>query len=197
MSRIYYRINTLLSKINLVFLKLKFKNLSIGENCRIDWNSYVDISQNRCVIGDNVILQSLQKNYHVGMPFPASILIDVKNAKIEIGNGTSIHGAYIHAQKSIIIGEDCAIAAGVNIIDCNGHVLNSLHRNNVRDIPEEIVIGNNVWIGLNAIILKGSIIGDNCVVGAGSVVKGNFEENSLIMGNPAKFIKTITMNDKV
>ena len=49
-----------------------------------------------------------------------------------------------------------------------------------------IVIGNNVWIGLNAIILKGSVIGDNSVVTAGSVVKGVFPNNALIQGNPAQ-----------
>lgn len=191
MSKIYYRVNTFLSRIKLIYLKFKFKKLKIGMNCRIDWNSYIDIGQNQCSIGNNVTLQSLQKNYHVGMPFPTSILIDVLGAKVEIGDGSSIHGCYIHAQKLIKIGKDCAIAAGVNIIDSNGHIMNSKSRNSNRDLPKEIVIGNNVWIGLNAVILKGSIIEDNCVIGAGSVVKGHYKANSLIVGNPAKFIKKI------
>jgi acetyltransferase-like isoleucine patch superfamily enzyme len=195
MSRAYYRIHALLSRLNLAYLKNKYKNLSVGRNCRIDWNSYIDIRNNKCIIGDNVILQSLQKNYHVGIPFPASILIDVKGAKVEIGDGSSLHGVYVHAQKSIKIGKDCAIAAGVNIVDSNGHVLYSKIRKNVRDTPEEIIIGNNVWIGMNAIILKGTVLGDNCVVGAGSVVKGVYETNSLIVGNPAKFIKKIELED--
>lgn len=195
MSRLYYRTNALLNRLNLIYLKMKFKNLKVGKNCRIDWNSYIDVRQNECIIGNNVILQSLKKNYHVGMPFAATILIDVLGAKVKIGDGTSIHGCYVHAQKSIIIGNDCAIAAGVNIIDSNGHVINSKLRKSVRDIPEEIIIGDNVWIGLNAVILKGSNIGDNCVVGAGSIVKGIFEKNSLIMGNPAKVIKKIEITD--
>lgn len=46
-----------------------------------------------------------------------------------------------------------------------------------------------MWIGLNALILKGTIIGDNCVVGAGAVVKGKFPANCVIAGNPAKIVK--------
>ena len=52
-------------------------------------------------------------------------------------------------------------------------------------------IGKNVWIGANVTILKDSVIGDNCVVGAGSVVKGKYRENTVIAGNPAVEKKVI------
>jgi acetyltransferase-like isoleucine patch superfamily enzyme len=52
----------------------------------------------------------------------------------------------------------------------------------------KIVIGNNVFIGINCIILSNTSIGDNCIVGAGSVVRGQFPENSVIAGNPAQII---------
>ena len=44
-----------------------------------------------------------------------------------------------------------------------------------------VKIGNNVWIGANAVILRGTVIGDNCVIGAGTVVKGTFESGSVII----------------
>lgn len=185
------KINKFINYIFLFYLKNKYKKLKVGKNVRIDWNSDITLHNNRCIIGNNVILQSISKGYHAGMPFPSAILIDVKGAFVEIGDETSIHGCYIHAQKGIKIGSKCAIAAGVNIIDCNGHRIDSLDRNKDRDIPESILIGNNVWIGLNSIILKGTIIGDNSVVSAGSLVKGKFPENSIIAGNPAKVIDTI------
>jgi serine acetyltransferase len=50
------------------------------------------------------------------------------------------------------------------------------------------VIRNNVFIGINCIILSNTSIGDNCIVGAGSVVRGHFPENSIIAGNPAQVI---------
>jgi acetyltransferase-like isoleucine patch superfamily enzyme len=56
---------------------------------------------------------------------------------------------------------------------------------------EEIVIGKNCFVGCNALILKGTILEDGCVVGAGAVVSGQFEENSVIVGNPAKVIKKL------
>jgi len=128
------------------------------------------------------------------MPFPCTLLADTQSAIIEIGSHTRINGAYIHAQSEIRIGENCLIAAGVNIIDSNGHQFDSINRTIGRDIPRPIVIGHNVWIGLNATILKGTTIGDNSVVSAHSVVQGNFPANSLIEGNPAKIVKTIIVS---
>lgn len=177
------------------YIKTKHHNLSIGHNTRIDWNTFVFLNNNNCKIGNNVIIQSISRGYHAGMPFPSALFIDVEGATIEIGDDTLIHGCYIHAQKEIRIGSKCAIAAGVNIIDSNGHRLDSLDRNKQRDNPESIIIGDNVWIGLNAIILKGTSIGDNSVISAGSIVKGHFPENSLISGNPAKIIDTIKIKN--
>jgi acetyltransferase-like isoleucine patch superfamily enzyme len=51
-----------------------------------------------------------------------------------------------------------------------------------------IRIGNNVFVGTNCIILYGTTIGDNCIVGAGSVVRGHYPDNSVIVGNPAKVV---------
>jgi acetyltransferase-like isoleucine patch superfamily enzyme len=195
MGMIRNRFNRLMNFFFKFYIKRKYNKLSIGSNTRIDWNTFVSLNNNSCNIGSNVIIQSISRGYHAGMPFPSSLFIDVKGASIEIGDDTSIHGCYIHAQKEIKIGSKCAIAAGVNIIDSNGHRLDSTDRNKQRDNPESIIIGNNVWIGLNAIILKGTNIGDNSVVSAGSVVKGHFPENSLISGNPAKIIDTIKIKN--
>ncbi len=89
------------------------------------------------------------------------------------------------------IGSDCRIAAGVTILDYNGHETYSLNRTVGIDVPSSVMIGNNVWIGLNAVIIKGTQIGDNCIVSAGSVVKGIFLSNCIITGNPAKVVKSI------
>lgn len=97
--------------------------------------------------------------------------------------------------EKIKIGKNCVIAAGVNILDSNGHELISTNRTNHQaDTPKDIIIKENVWIGLNSVILKGTIIGNNCVIGANSVVKGVFEDNSLIQGNPAVLISKLPIN---
>src|SRR5690606_9691564 len=116
---------------------------------------------------------------------------DVEGAEIIIGESCRLNGVYIHAQSSIRIGKNTVIASGVNIIDSNGHELVSKNRTKGRDSAKPIKIDENVWIGLNAIILKGTEIGKNSVVSAGSVVKGFFPDNSIISGNPAKLVDTI------
>ena len=55
--------------------------------------------------------------------------------------------------------------------------------------PRTIKIGNHVWIGTSAIILKGSVIRENSIVAAGAIVSGEFPPNSVIAGNPAKVVK--------
>jgi len=168
------------------------RNLKLGKKVRIDFNTVISISRTGVLsIGDNSFIRSKSKGYHGGMPFNSTLLIDKENALIEIGRNVHINGAYIHCQRHISIGNYCVIAAGVNILDSNGHIVLSRNRTIGRDDPSAIIIGNNVWIGLNSIILKGTIIGDNSIVGAGSVVKGNFPENSIIKGNPAVIITNL------
>lgn len=182
-------------KIYTLILPQCRKRLSIGKATQIDYKTVVRIWNGGAInIGHNVYLKSCQRGYHAGMPFSTTLFVDKKDALIEIGDNCRINGAYIHAQKKISIGNNCVIASGVNIIDSNGHLLLSNNRTTGRDNPKEIIIGNNVWIGINCIILKGSIIGDNCVVAAGSIVKGVFPENSLLQGNPASIVKKLDVS---
>jgi acetyltransferase-like isoleucine patch superfamily enzyme len=170
-------------------------NISIGKGTRIDPRSSILTRDGGVHVGVNCYLRSQKKGYHAGMPFPTTLLVDVKNARIVIGDNCRMNGAYVHAQKGITIGKNCVIAAGVNIMDSNGHELYSNDRTKGRDTAKEIAIGDNVWIGLNAIILKDTCIGNNSVIAAGSVVKGNFPENSLIQGNPAILMKRLEINE--
>lgn len=142
-------------------------------------------------LGENVTLRSDSFVYHVGMPFNTTILCEGSGSLVEIGDQCRINGTYIHARKKIKIGGGCLFAAGTNIIDSNGHKLNSKDRIHTTDDPIEISIGSNVWVCSNSIILKGTNIGDNCVVSANSVVKGNFPANSIIQGNPATIVGTL------
>lgn len=163
---------------SLIFYKSKIVNKSLSGGVKIG---------SQCRIGTSSL------GYHAGMPFYTSILNDGVKSRVEIGNNCRINGAYIHAEKSIVIGDNCVIAAGVSLIDSNGHEINSANRTVGRDKPSSITLGNNVWIGLNAIILKDTTIGENSIVAAGSVVKGHFPANSLLQGNPAKKVKELNI----
>ena len=163
-------------------------------SCRVDFKTRIWIkNKEQLQIGNNVTLNSKEKGYHAAMPFPTTLLVDVPTAKIVIGDNTRINGVYIHAQCEIRIGMNCVIAAGVNIIDSNGHQVHSANRTIGRDKPQPITIEDNVWIGLNSIILKDTIIGRNSIVAAGSVVKGHFPDNVIIQGNPAIVVGQIRL----
>ena len=144
-------------------------------------------------IGEGCTIGRKAKGYHAGMPFYTTLLNDGNDSHIIIGDNCRLNGAYVHVQNNITIGNNCVLAAGISIIDSNGHELYSKDRTIGHDTSKPIRIGNNVWIGLNSIILKDTTIGDNSVVAAGSVVKGHFPANSLLQGNPAVVVKNLEM----
>ncbi len=158
--------------------------VKIGRKTLVFYKSSIISEDGTCVkIGRNCLIGRSKYGYHAGMPFYTTILVDEKDASVEIGDNCRLNGVYIHAKKKVKIGDNCVFASNVNIIDSNGHETNSLDRTIGKDEPLNIVIGNNVWIGLNVVILKGSIIGDNSIIAAGCVVKGVFPANSIISTN--------------
>jgi maltose O-acetyltransferase len=92
----------------------------------------------------------------------------------------------------IEIGKCCKITSGVKILahDYSYSVLRPIYH---EMLPTTGItkIGNNVFIGMNAIILMNTTIGDNCIIGAGAIVNGNVESGTIYAGNPAKQISTI------
>jgi acetyltransferase-like isoleucine patch superfamily enzyme len=104
------------------------------------------------------------------------------NGTMSIGKNTSLnHGCIFTCYEKIVIGEDVQFGPNVLIYDHDHdfRVENGLKKLKYKAAPVEI--GNNVWIGANTVILRGTKIGDNCVVGAGSVIKGEYEDNSIII----------------
>jgi len=89
----------------------------------------------------------------------------------------------------VIIGDNCTITYGCIILSHDG---SAEYLNPETDDGEgKVVIGNNVFIGVNAIILRNVTIGDNSVIGAGSVVTKDVPPSVVMMGNPAKIIRQI------
>lgn len=178
-----------------MFFALKYfgnDKLKLGLKVVLQYRTRIWIQEGRVIIGDNVLLRSDPRGYHGAMAFPTTLYSEGKEAIIEIGNDSRLNGVFVHAKSKIEIGKGCLIASGVNLIDTNGHLVRSLSgfKDNCDDaIP--ISIGNNVSIGINSLILKGTKIGENSVVSANSVVNGVFPSNSLIIGNPAVKVKNL------
>ncbi len=113
-----------------------------------------------------------------------------RSGEIEIGDYCLISpGVRISAAESIRIGHNCMFAANVYISDSDWHGI----YNRIRPFrcTKPVVLENNVWLGESVIVNKGVTIGENSVIGAGSVVTKDIPANSIAAGNPAKVIKSI------
>ncbi|HEY6111442.1 MAG TPA: acyltransferase [Chthoniobacterales bacterium] len=127
-----------------------------------------------------------------------------KDGRCTIGDFSLVNGALIMAEERIDIGSHCLISWNVGLADSDFHPLepaqrlvdaqalapffkNRPARPRLKTAP--IKICDNVWIGMNAVILKGVTIGENSVVAAGSVVTKTVEPNTVVAGNPAIVVK--------
>lgn len=116
------------------------------------------------------------------------------NNSIEIGESVTSEGELELAaceSKSIKVGDDCMFSYGIHIRTTDSHSIIDYNGNRI-NLGADISIGNHVWIGAETMILKGSVIPDNCVVGAKSMVTSSLvsEDKSMIAGIPAKVLKT-------
>ncbi|MBV9174029.1 MAG: acyltransferase [Chloroflexi bacterium] len=118
-----------------------------------------------------------------------SIFAVFQGGRLEIGDRTSInYGADFAVTGLVKIGEDCGIGTHVIVMDNDFHEIGDRSR---RPEPKPVVIGNRVWLANRSTILPGVTIGDDAIIGAGSVVMTDIPERSLAMGNPARVIKKL------
>lgn len=131
--------------------------------------------------------------FNRGIPFPTAptvMISNVNNLVLGKDNLNNFQSPGIYFQNygaKIILGDDCFIAPNVGLITANHDV-----ENPELTVPgKDIVLGHRCWIGMNSVILPGVHLGDETVVGAGSVVTRSFERgHQTIAGNPARVIKT-------
>lgn len=153
------------------------------------------------IIGNNVTVKSSFFSNLVGLYSRTIIVTRAPGAEIVIGDNVGISGATIYARSRIEIGENTCIGGNTKILDNDFHPIEVETRNRLLNDPnggnsdlipaKPIKIGKNCFIGCNSIILKGTILGNGCVVGAGAVVAGKFDDDCVIVGNPARVIKKL------
>lgn len=118
--------------------------------------------------------------------FEAAVVWVNERATLTLGDGYINSGANISVFSALTIGDDAVIGENVSIRDADNHALD--------DRPggaQPTVIGNHVWIGMNATILKGVRIGDGAVIGAGAVVTRDVPAGMLAAGVPAKPVRPV------
>lgn len=179
---------------SIVFRLLYWKNKLFLRSVKLNGYCVIFAFPDSCIkLGRGTVNSSFTSNM-LGL-WQRTIMVARYGGKIEIGDGFGISGSTIYSTASITIGKNATIGANCKIIDNDFHPLDpeqrrlGLNKEYAKRSP--ITIGDNCFIGMNSIILKGTVIGDNVVVGAGSVVHGSFPSNCIIAGNPARIIKKL------
>lgn len=117
--------------------------------------------------------------------------------RLSIGDGCFLgHNCAITVAREVRIGNYCLIAGGVRISDFDGHSVDAAARRSgamsPRETGEPVSLGDDVWLGHGAVILKGVRIGDRSVVGARAVVTRDVEPDTVVAGNPARVVKKLS-----
>lgn len=133
-----------------------------------------------------------------GTTFRSRFNVYLENgAKISIGEDCFFnHDCSINALNSVVIGNGNIFGENVKIYDHNHRFSNVKAR--IKDqgyATKAVVIGNRCWFGSNVTILKGVHIGDNCVVGAGTIISEDIPDNSIVMSNRGLDIKPIVQKE--
>ena len=156
------------------------KGLSVGRNCYIDALSELGLEcGNNVSVGDNTYIELTGSLRYLG-----------KGMRIGNNVGLGTHGRYGSGMGFVEIGDDTIFGNYVSIHPENHNFSDmntSIRLQGVNGVG--VKIGRDCWIGAKVTILDGTILGDGCVVAAGAVVRGEFPNNSVIGGVPAKILK--------
>jgi acetyltransferase-like isoleucine patch superfamily enzyme len=186
------------------FFLIRFKKpkfLFLGSNVKIIGLEKIKFS-NTTTIHSNVKISSIGS---LGLSFGSNFSIrsysiidsfgSIKKESgiLKIGNNVGISEfCYFSIRGNIFIGDNVIFGPGVKIFTENhSFKINNEYFRLQDEIRNDVIIGNNVWVGSNVVLLPGIIIEDNVVIAAGSVVNKNVPKGTLYAGNPANFLKNL------
>ncbi len=175
------------------FFNFKYKSI-LGNKVNIYGSPYVFIPKNASAkFGKNVTLISSSYFSEPGVNHEVMIRLLNENAKLTIGNNVGISGGGVCVQEEVVIGNEVMFGANAFVTDTDFHPVAPENRRfskeNVKS--KKVQIDDNVFIGMNTVILKGVHIGKNSIIAAGSVVVKDVPANQIWGGNPAKFLREL------
>ncbi|HTO31726.1 MAG TPA: hypothetical protein VL202_11190 [Pararhizobium sp.] len=140
---------------------------------------------NRLVIGENCRLCG-------------EFMIKGTDQTVSIGEGTTFESVYVLSQErgNVTVGRWCMFSRGIEIRTSDAHSLIRKSDGRRLNRPKSVVVGDHVWVGVGSILNKGTVLPDDCVVGAKSFVNKTFKESGVVLaGTPAVVVKRgITWN---
>lgn len=177
---------------NIYKFALKLMRITYGKNLNLYGIPVIVKNKTASIsIGNNCHIKSAFLSNLLGL-YQRTVICARGDGIIELGNDIGISGATIYARTRITIGDKCIIGGNVKILDNDFHPADPVIRERTPGKSygaAPVTIGRNVFIGCNSLILKGTSIGENSVIGAGSVVSGVIPSNCVAAGNPAKIIR--------
>jgi maltose acetyltransferase len=172
-----------------IFGKLRKNKIKISGN-----NNVIYVGKNSILRDCNIFIKGNNNTLYIGddcVVNNTSIILNNEGAEIKIGNKTSVAKAQIVSLEpyNIEIGEDCMLSYDIEIRNTDSHKIYDKSTNKRINEGNSVKIGNHVWLGMRAVILKGVNIDDNSIVAGGSIVTKDVMSNTIVSGNPAKQIK--------
>jgi acetyltransferase-like isoleucine patch superfamily enzyme len=153
-----------------VFYRRPTTKIEIGKNCHFisDFTTNLVGVNRKCILGTHADF-----------------------AVIQIGDGCGFSGTVIGAAENIKIGNNVFCGANTLITDFDWHAVDPKLRKSGKSKSAPVIIEDNVWLGINSVVLKGVTIGQNTVIGANSLVIKDIPANVIAGGNPCKVIKPL------
>lgn len=142
-------------------------------------------------LGRGCTIHSSFRANHIGIMTRSRIITVTPTAVIRLGDRVGLSGATVTAHHSITVGDDTMIGANSLITDCDWHATDPAERHTSIGATAPVTIGHNVLIGTRCIVLKGVTIGDDSIIGAGSVVTHDIPAGVIAAGNPCRVIRPI------
>ena len=149
--------------------------------------------KSKMAFGSGLQFRSSIRSNPLGPNRPIILSTWQEYAVIEVGKNFAMSGGTLCAFERITIGDNVGLGCNSTIVDTDFHPLDPENRltSHTEIKTAKVVIEDNVFIGMNCLILKGVTIGRGSVIGAGSVVAHDVPENVIVAGNPAKFVRKI------
>jgi acetyltransferase-like isoleucine patch superfamily enzyme len=147
----------------------------------------------RIVLGDGLVLRSWPRSNPLAPTHPVVLATRRADATLTVGADCGFTGATLVAAAAIQIGDRVQVGGNASIVDTDFHPLvpEERHANFNAGAAAPITIEDDVFVGMDALILKGVTVGEGAVVGAGSVVSRDVPPRTIVAGNPAEVVREL------
>jgi len=180
-------------------LSLAWQGAEVGPGFRTSGPCHFKLRQAGSIrMGRNVTWEAYFRRVRVGLSGPV-ILETLGDGVIEVGNDSGGSAVVLSARTRIQIGNHVRLGGNVRIFDHDFHSHDPEKRRGAEDFGNvktaPVIIGDDVYIGTNALILKGVTLGDRAIIGAGAVVTRDVPAGEIWVGNPARKRETTNLTN--